>query len=179
MSLLGLLKTTRVSINLKFKKMNPLFKSLSLIALFTISITSCKKATVTPNQTSLENKKDETVNNKVAGPLIISNSNMLVTNFGSTKLYTVFSSGTASFYQNTLYAHCATSASGPFTNGVLPATYNSGNARYNIAPTYPVGTVVYLFYSTANGTSYPSGSASPIYTATVLPAIPIGTVTPK
>jgi hypothetical protein len=155
--------------------MKSLFKTIAVIGLFSIATVSCEKATTSPaNASNADSKTVETnLNSKVidgskvlTGNIIALSSDIKLKRSGEI-LYTTFDNLTASTYPGTLYVHFSTSSTGPWSNGVLPYSWVSPDALYSVSPAYSVGTTVYLFYSTNTGTSYPSGSASPIYSSVV------------
>ncbi len=138
----------------------------ALTALILISGTfmACKKnATVIPETTDQSVSMDA----RILIPSIFATANGIRTFKGSSKLTTTFQSLTASYYGATLYAHTAASAAGPWSTGTLPVSYINPVAIYALPQTYLIGSTVYIFYSTNPGTTYPSGSASPIYSVVV------------
>jgi hypothetical protein len=147
--------------------MKILRKTIALLLMISTAFISCKKDK--PVVAATEISMTETpANNKVLGPIIIPNSSAVVTLKGSSKLNTVFSPLTASFYGAGLYAHTATSSSGPWSVGSLPNSFVSPNAVYNLPLTYLIGSTVYIFYSTSPGIAYPAGSSSNVYSTVVI-----------
>jgi hypothetical protein len=147
--------------------MKTIKKSIALLLMISTAFISCKKDNPIVEVSEINNSQS-VVNAKVLGPIIIPNSSAVVTLKGSSKLNTVFSPLTASFYGAGLYAHTATSSSGPWSSGALPNSFVSPNAVYNLPLTYLIGSTVYMFYSTSPGISYPAGSSSNVYSTVVI-----------
>ncbi|MDO8999208.1 MAG: hypothetical protein Q7W45_05540 [Bacteroidota bacterium] len=146
--------------------MKSLFKSIAVLGLLTITIVSCKKTVlVTPNESKSELVE---VNGNVRVPSLVSTNNLIRIKAGQESLIGTFDTYTSAYYPGTLYAHYSASAAGPWSNGVLPVSWVTPKATYVVSPAYPLGTTVYLFYSTSMGTTYPSGSATAIYSTVVM-----------
>lgn len=138
---------------------------MAIIALITITVFSCKKTTEKP--LVVQSAESESNLARVPGLVALSSTIKQVNHFQD-RLKATFDASTASFYPGTLYAHYSLSATGPWSSGVLPVGWSSPVAGYIVTPLYAVGTTVYIFYSTLSGTTYPSGSATPIYSAVVM-----------
>jgi hypothetical protein len=143
--------------------------SMMLLALLTAAVCtlSAFKATDGSPVGKLAHGMVTASGNHHKAPLILAVSQTYKKAFFKGRLTTVFNSTTANFYGSGLFTHWSLNPNGPFTNGVLPATYNAGTATYTF-PFYGSGTVLYVFYSTAMGNSVSnSGATSPVYTVIV------------
>jgi hypothetical protein len=150
----------------KNNNMKNLGKIITLLFIVSSVFVSCKK-TMPVLDSSIANSKETVASSKILGPLIIATTNQIVTYRLGSRLFVTFDGLTNSYYGAGLYAHTATSASGPWTAGVLPYSYVNPSAKYSLGVTYPVGSTVYIFYSTNLGIAYPAGSASVVYSVIV------------
>jgi hypothetical protein len=146
--------------------MKNLVKITTLLFIVCSLSVSCKKTTPVLDA-SLTSNNETLVSSKVMGPLIIAKINQVNTYRLGSRLFVTFDGLTNSFYGAGLYAHTATSAAGPWTVGSLPYSYVNPSAMYALGATYPMGSTVYIFYSTSPGIAYPAGSASAIYSVVV------------
>lgn len=143
--------------------MKRLKSSIAVLALCAAFI-SCEKQDIVPTNTTVK----PTTSGTEKAPNIIATSTTAATVKGATRIYTTFDFLTSSFYGNTLYVHYRVGSSGAWTNGTPVTTWSSPNATYNLPIAYIIGTNLSVFYSTNQGTSYPAGSSSPIYTNVIV-----------
>ena len=143
--------------------MKRLKSSIAVLALCAAFV-SCEKQDVVPTNPIV---KPSTSGTEKA-PNIIATSSTAATVKGATRIYTTFNFLTSSFYGNTLYVHYRVGSSGAWTNGTPVTTWSSPDATYNLPIAYIIGTNLSVFYSTNQGTSYPAGSSSPIYTNVIV-----------
>ncbi len=143
--------------------MKRLKSSIAVLALCAAFV-SCEKQDVVPTKPIVKPISSETEK----GPNIIATSTTAATVKGATRIYTTFNFLTSSFYGNTLYIHYRVGSSGAWTNGTPVTTWSSPDATYNLPIAYIIGTNLSVFYSTNQGTSYPAGSSSPIYTNVIV-----------
>ncbi|MFN5985057.1 MAG: hypothetical protein ACK476_17230 [Fluviicola sp.] len=138
----------------------------SSIAVLTLcaAFVSCEKQEIVPTNPIV---KPSTSGTEKA-PTLIALSTTAANVKGATRIYTVFQSTTANFYGSTLYAHYRVGTTGAWSNGTAVSSWSNPNATYNLPIAFITGTNLNVFYSTSQGTSYPSGSASAIYTNVIV-----------
>ena len=139
-------------------------KSSIAVLLLCAAFVSCEKQDIVPTNTTV---KPSTSGTEKA-PNIIAISNSAANVKGGTRIFTTFQSLTANFYGSTLYAHYRVGSSGAWSNGTAVSSWANPNATYNLPIAFLSGTNLSVFYSTNQGTSYPAGSSSPIYTNVIV-----------
>lgn len=140
-------------------------RHLAMALLIALLAAACQKNQ--PEPATSAQKPATVAETQQRAPLILADSIVhFYDHHGTSKFNVYLQSLTASFYSNTLYLHWKQTSSSTYSSGVLPFSYSNPLAIYSALSSLTPGTYN-VFLSTGTGTSYPSGSASPVYNITI------------